>query len=530
MSTVDWIKLAIIGPLFFGGGPLLGAFLRNNITAQRWVFAAMCFMTINGLFGPGNWGLTLDSVELYRGHAKGYHFYFNHILAIALITACLLENSRSFRWFPPGGVVYALFVLLCTLSIVNAPRVDYVLMAVHKMTFFYLIFLAAFNWMKGSREIGVFMTTMDATMCWQVLIVLKLKYLDGIYQARGTFEHQNPLAMYAVLIGMPMLAVAIGPQFRGRAWCVAGFLSCGIIVQSALSRAALLMFVLGTVGVLLLSFCEKPTNRRFVVTGALGVIAAIGMIFTLDTIIARFHDDGNQASKELREVLNEAARMMEADHTLGIGWNNYALCVNEPYPYAEVIYDWTRGRGMKVNKEKPNAPVESHYYLLLGENGYLGLLGWLLVIGLALLRNAWAFIVLPHSFERCVCLGIFIGCSLNYVQSSLERVLTQPRNFMLWLILYALTARLWSSRREFQKTSAAVAPAKRPPALKPAIKPGAPEVSLPDSEIGAKFPKSDFSRKPNRQTSTGSLWTAPEWASKRPTSGIEAESAPGIAS
>ena len=59
----------------------------------------------------------------------------------------------------------------------------------------------------------------------------------------------------------------------------------------------------------------------------------------------------------------------EADHPLGIGWNNYALCVNEPYPYAEVIYDWVRERNMKVNKDKPNAPVESHYYLLLGENG-----------------------------------------------------------------------------------------------------------------------------------------------------------------
>ena len=85
-------------------------------------------------------------------------------------------------------------------------------------------------------------------MCWQVLIVLKLKYLDGIYQVRGNFEHQDPLAMYAVMIGMSMLAVAIGPQFRGRAWCVTRFFSCDIIVQSALSRTALLIFALGTVG------------------------------------------------------------------------------------------------------------------------------------------------------------------------------------------------------------------------------------------------------------------------------------------
>jgi hypothetical protein len=40
---------------------------------------------------------------------------------------------------------------------------------------------------------------------------------------------------------------------------------------------------------------------------------------------------------------------------------------------------------------------------------------------------------------------------LNYGQSTLERVLVQPRNLMLWLILFGITARLEVMRREAKK-------------------------------------------------------------------------------
>ncbi|MDB6070573.1 MAG: hypothetical protein JWL81_1744, partial [Verrucomicrobiales bacterium] len=424
MTPADWIKLLIILPVFFGLAPLLGALVKDKPEQQRWMFGLMCFMTVNGLFGPGNWGLTLGSVELYRGHAKGYHFYFNHILAIALIVAAWLKDRKTFRWVPPGMALYALFILCCSLSIINAPRVDYVLMAIHKMIFFAVIGIAAFHWMRRREDIQFFMKVMAVTMCWQALIVLKMKYLQGIYQVRGTFEHQNPLSMYAVMIGMPLLAVAMGPEFKGRRWCTAGYMASAIIVQSALSRAALIMFAGGTVMVALLSLMEKPTKRRLGLLAGMSCVGALGLLLTLDTIISRFGDQGNTASSELRDVLNEAARQMQHEHPLGIGWNNYALCINTPYSYADVVYDWTRGRNMKVDTDKPNAPVESHYYLLFGENGYAGLISWLLVIGVGVWRNFRGFLGFAHGFERCVCLGLMAGCSLNYVQSTLERVLT----------------------------------------------------------------------------------------------------------
>lgn len=482
VPTLDWIKLAFILPVFFGLGPLLGAAVKGRPGRQRWLFGLMCFMSINGLLAAGNWGLTLDSVELYRGHAKGYHFYFNHIAAIALITAKWLEDRKNFRWMPPGMFLYALFILVCSLSLMNAPRVDYALMALHKMGFFALIGIATFNYLRTAEDLRFFMVVMGGTMVWEGFVVLKMKFLQGMYQVHGTFEHQNSLAMYTILIAMPLLAVGLGPKVRGQGWCVAGFLACAVIIQGALSRASLLMFAIGVAIVSVVSLVEKPTVRRFSVLSVMGFVAALGLSFTLDTIINRFHDQGNEASAELRVVLNEAARQMVAAHPLGIGWNNYAEVINAPYPYSEVVYDWIRGRNMKINYDLPNAPVESHYYLLISENGYPGLISWLVVIASALIRNFMGFMQLRHSLERCLCLGILVSTSLNYIQSTLERTLTQPRNLMLWLMLFAISARLEMMRRAHRKRLPGLAPAaEAPPSAGGAVPPPGPPAGDDDA-------------------------------------------------
>lgn len=452
MTNLDLIKLALFGPLFVVIAPVLGYWLKGRPGAQLVVFGLMCFMTINGLFGPGNWAFTLGSIEEYRGHTKGYHFYFNHALAIALIVALWLEDRRSFRWVPPGLGWYLLYCGISTLSIVNATDTNYVLMTTHKMVFASVIMIATFNRLRTEEDVKFFLRVMALTMAWELYVCLKMKYLGHMYQVHGTFEHQNPLAMYSVCIGMIFLAVGLGPAYPKSNRMLYAFAACAIIVECTLSRAALLSFALGTVAVIFASLGEKITSRRLVITATLGVIGVIGITLTLDTIISRFNDRGNEASGELREVMKDACRTMVHDcPLLGIGWNNYALVINHPYPYAEIYYDWDRSRGMKPNYDQANGVVESHYYLLMAENGYLGLSAWLAVIAIGLWRNVRAFFFFGHSFLRCLSLGIFLGCALNYEHSTLERVLVQPRNLMLWLILLGITGRVEVMRREAKK-------------------------------------------------------------------------------
>ena len=137
----------------------------------------MCFMTLNGLLGPGNWGLTLASIESYRGHTKGYHFYFNNAIAIALIVAKWLEDPKSVRFFPPGLCWYLLDCGMSMLSMVNAPDFNLALMAAHKSIFTALLMVATYNTLRTDEDLKFFLKVMAYTMLWELFVCLKMKYL-----------------------------------------------------------------------------------------------------------------------------------------------------------------------------------------------------------------------------------------------------------------------------------------------------------------------------------------------------------------
>ena len=133
--------------------------------------------------------------------------------------------------------------------------------------------------------------------------------------------------------------------------------------MAALSRAALLFFAVGAVGVVVWSIPNGPTVKRLIFVCAMAFGGVVVLAATLDTILARFGDEGNEASGETRTVMNLASVAMVEDKPLGVGWNNFAKAINHPYPYGDVIDDWNRERGQKVDPDYAKGVVESHYYL-----------------------------------------------------------------------------------------------------------------------------------------------------------------------
>lgn len=453
MDLKELAKFLVLLTLFLVVAPLGGVLLRGKPRAQATLFALTCFMTIGGLFAAAEWSLTLGSVEWYRGHAKGYHFYFTQVLALMLCVSLWRETPQTFRWRPPGLWLYLLYCALSFLSIVNAPMPGYVCMAALKSVNMAILFVAAYNFVRTERDLGFFLKVMAFTMFWEFFIVLKLKYLGGMYQVRGTFEHQNPLAMFATMIGLILLATGMAPNAPRGNLLLGGFIACAGIVQSTLSRGGLAIFALGTMLVIGLSLLDKPTKRRVTAVAALAVLGSLGLIIALGSIIARFHDEGNQASGETRDLMNAAARAMVQDHPLGIGWNNYAHTINAPFPYGDVIDDWERDRGHRVDPDYAKGVVESHYYLLLSETGYQGLVSYLVFIAVFLWWNVRGMLRFRQHLLGAVSVGVFVGCLCNYLQSSLERVLTQPRNLMLWMLLLGIAARIETWRRTAPRDS-----------------------------------------------------------------------------
>ena len=441
------LKISILLLLTVLGAPLLAFAMLTRPFLVKIVFFAMCFMTIRGFFEKAEWGLTPFSDDLYRGHARGFHVYYNEILALSLILYRALQNFGKFKLLPPGFWLYLVFCSLSCLSIVNAVRVDYFFYAAWIAFKASLIFLAVYNYVRSEREIRFFLMCMVFTILWQFGVVLWMKYVDGMHQVKGTFEHQNPLAMYVNLIGMVLLAAGTSANDRRANWCLGAYFACAIIVIFTLSRAGLVIFVAGSAMIMALSFWFKMTKRKFKVMAIMAVCGVIGFGMTIDSIIERFNDPYTQDSGQTRRMLRKASIMMLKDYPLGVGWNNYGIRINHPYKYGDHIDDYYIMWGEGVDKTAKKGIEESHYYLLLAETGYQGFFSYLIFIGVFLWFNFKGILYFKHAFLGSISLGILTGCLVNYVQSFLERVLTQPRNMMLWMMLLAITAKIEFWRR-----------------------------------------------------------------------------------
>lgn len=448
METKEIIKFGLLLFLYLVLPAALGFLLRGHRTLQRFAFFAMCFMTISGFLSAAEWGLTLGFVPEYRGHARGYHFYFNEILAISLIIAAALEPKSKFKLFPPGLWLYLFYCALSLISLLNAPSANYVIMAAFKAFKAALILVAAYNFVRSEKDIQFFLKTMCVTLLWEFVIVVKMKYLDGKHQIMGTFEHQNALAMYVNLVAMVLLAAGASAKGRWANIYLIVFLTSAVIVEFTLSRAGLVFFGAGTVAVMALVLIEKFTQRRAIVVAVVALCSVAGLLKTMDSIISRFNDPFTYDSKQTRIMLKAASLKMFQDYPLGIGWNNYGVTINRPYTYGEPINEYFRRNGERVDTAAPKGIEEGLYYLILAETGFQSLACFIALIFLFLwwnLRAAWQF---RGQFLGTVSIGIAAGCGINYLQSFVERILTQPRNLMLWLILLALTAKIETWRRQ----------------------------------------------------------------------------------
>lgn len=425
---------------------------------QRLGFAVLCFMIPSGIFKPEEWGLTLASLDLtahfYRGHATGYHFYFVEAVALALVLARALQDWREFRLIPPGLFLYFAYCALSFVSIVNAPSANFVCMAALKAFKIAIVFIAGYNFLDSEKEMETFLLAMSGTVLVQFLAVMRQRYLLGVYQVNGTFEHQNSLSMFVTMFGLVLLAVALGPARRWSNFYFAVYLICAFIQESTFSRGGIVIFAAGSMGVAMLSLWDRMTRRRLASLAVLGAVGLLGLALSFDTIRARFNDYGNEASGMTRVLLNQAARNMVSDHPLGIGWNNFAFVINRPFTYGNIIDEWELEGGATIDPRHQKGIVESLYYLVLSETGWQGLLSLLLFMLLFLWWNARAACFYRYHFLGSLSLGIAVGCGCNYLQSTLERVLIQPRNMMLWLLLLAVSARVHVWQKEDALTPA----------------------------------------------------------------------------
>ena len=450
---LDLIKGILALILYCVVAPALGHWLRGNRRRQRWAFGMLVFMTswhINAIT------YMIDSIQWYRGATKGFEISFLDVVSIALLVS---GRNPMGRWFAPGAWLYLLYVAMSWISIFAAPEPLYVSMAGVRFVKAVTVYLAAYHFLREEEDLHVLMRAMAWTLIIQSVVVLKMKYVNHIYQVMGWFEHQNALAMWGYMCGLPLLAVAMSTPTPAKLAKLYGFgyAACGIIVQASLSRASLVFFAIGSVLVMAVSLAERVTARKLTFIGTLGLLAVVGLSLTWATVSARFNEDRNKESSELRVLLIKASKLMLADSAIGLGWNNYALVINPPWPYGDCIDQWTIDRGYTVDPDEAKPQPESHYWLILAENGYPGFFSYMLFL---IVTTWWCFRSLLATWRTIwgtFLFGLFIALTIQYYHSTIERVLTQTKNLYMWLILLAFVARIevWRKAARIETRAAA---------------------------------------------------------------------------
>ena len=450
----DLIKL-LLALLFYGGiGPMLGVWLSSRRVWQRAAFALMLVMTA---MRPGNFMMMIDSVETYRGHTKGFEISLIEVLAIALIVAVRRGPHPGVRKGIPGLWLYLLWCGVSMFSMFGSAEPIYALMAANRFIKGAFIFAAAALYLRDEEDLRWAVGALAGALFHHGLLCLKMRLLDGSWQVKGWFEHQNPMAMWCYLSALPVLAVALSPQVKGKLlWlCLAGYGGAGLCILLSVSRAALAAYVAGSGIILLLAWLRGPSARLtgFTLLGAAG--AVVVSMFALDSFHARLNEvstSSQEVEGDLRDILNRQSAAMLHDHPLlGIGWNNFGVANSRPRGdvYSSILEEWDKDRGYTIYDEnyQANPLTESLYWLWLAETGWLGFASFL---AFALMTAWWA---LQAAWTRrgtlmgSVAAALFIGLCICYGHGTVERILTQTKNLSHWLMLAGMAAGIQRSTR-----------------------------------------------------------------------------------
>jgi hypothetical protein len=446
----EFLKAIIILIEYGALGPLLGLFIARHRNLQRAALALMVFMTS---WFPGKLTLMLDSIEFYRGHTKGFEFSLIEVVAIALIVSAARNRRPSERRLPPGAWLYLGYCLLSCLSLIPAMNKVYALMAAFKFTKAVLIFIGAYHGVRDLEDLRWVLHTMAGMLVLQVGVGLKERFVDHMWQVKGWFEHQNPMAMWAYLCALPLLSTALArpTSRRDTGVYLIGVAAAAVLVLLSVSRAALAAFVVGCAAVTFLVALRGVTLKLtgICALGVLGVVAA--NLVAMNSVKARLEKTPLHPDDDLRAILIVQSRAMLHDSFLGVGWNNFGLANSRPAGrYSQILEDWDASRGFTIYDENyhANPLTESLYWLLLAETGYPGFVGYVLFEAATLwwlLRGLIRFWRSPTGYFVA---GVLVGFAIMYGHSTVERILTQTKNLSLWLILAGMAARVEQCRRE----------------------------------------------------------------------------------
>jgi len=431
------MKYFIFALAFVFGVPA-GYFLSiKNRFIENTVFFLMIFFTVQNI------SINFVSRELLRGTSRGFEIGLVDLAALILFFLIIYRKAQyPVKKYPPGSTLYFLYLLFSIISIANSHDLLMSWFEAWKMIRMYFYFWVIYNYINTSDQLQLFMRYVSYIVIYIAFFVLKQKYLEGIFQTSGPFDHQNSMVMYLMVFNSLIFAYLLN-QKNIRIWYWLTILGLGIIcIISSLSRAGMVLFAISCLIILVLSFSSGISLKKVGITFLLILMGVGVMIKAMDSIVERF-ENAPEASSNTRILLAQAAQKMADRNLVGIGLNNFGRKIMPPYPYNDHIdYD-------PDNYEKDNrlVLVETIYLMIAAETGWHNLAVFLILILWTYSLNIKNFFKFKGTQVHFITIGLAGGLLMIYVESAFEWVLKQVNNYYQLMMIFGLIGAMTKIRK-----------------------------------------------------------------------------------
>jgi hypothetical protein len=418
------LKYVIFFAIFFTGIPFNYIMAKKFPQYEYVLWFLMIFFTCYMV------DINFVSHETYRGTSRGFEIGMVDIIVFSMLAVVIGRKDEHPLKMPPGSIIYFFYFFFSLISIINSAVVVYSFFEIWKMIRMYIFFFVAYNMIRSYEDIKKLMLFISFIVIYITFVVLKQKYLLGIFQTYGPFPHQNSLVLYLHVFGGMLLGYLLNNKDLKLYYWLPVFGMAGIDIISTLSRAGLAMFAFSAIIIFFFSYTNKFTLRKLGITMMFLVLGSAVLYKASDSILERF-ETAPEESADVRVVLAIAAQNMANDKLLGIGLNNFGLKINPPYPYGNHIE--------RKDDDEKGGIVETIYLLVAAETGWHNLVVLLTFFFYFYFKNLRNYFRLKGNSEiRGVSIGLIGGLSAIYVQSTLEWSLKQTNNFYEIMFVFAL--------------------------------------------------------------------------------------------
>ena len=405
------------------------------------------------------------SRDWYRGTTRGFEISLVDLLSLSLLVSLVLVPQRGQRrgyWPASFGLMLLLAFYACFNVAIADPKL-FGLFELSKIARGILIFLAVAFYVRSDRELRVLLGTLAVVVCFEALVALKQRYLNGVHRVYGSIDDSNSLSFF-FCITVPVLTATLATQSTKRLKLLAAAavaLACVGVVLT-ISRTGVLTLALMLLVVTVTTMSWKINARKIM----FGLVAVVGLtaisVKSWKTLATRFASSNMKSeygnNREMgRGYYIRIALAISEDRNFGVGLNNWSFWASNLYGpklgYHFVPYKGTDHQPSNVVPDGSNvdmaqaAPAHSLAALTLGELGVPGVI----LFGFLWLR--WFQMGIGFLFRRCpemmwrIGTGLFFAVLAMFLHSLTEWVFRQSPIYYVCHILVGAMASLYRAKK-----------------------------------------------------------------------------------